>query len=632
MSKVKNIKNQVKAKIEAVKKINDNPNSTVDNVFDKYLSDIAEKQDTFGRNIDDFLTKRKTKNDNNKNIFEELLDLGDSILSNNRQIITNNRLYTKNRLKQHALDASIKVLNQSRDILLDNVKKIFFAGDGICGTEKTISETTIVIDPKEFDFLNYLTINPNTSVGKIIYEPTAVTPKIKLNRVLYDLFNGGTYTFTSLNGEKLFDIYWDENIQKYYITGFTQTNPLPNVEDFLNNYFSSIELPNIEHIIKTTMLSTIQGDGSETQLFNQSFNFSNRMLKKILSFCSSSIDKNELVNQNAVNLFDDNERDLLYYFDFDDVEGIDLDDEDTRYRKVMKFRDCDNYEVDVNRRMISDFTYLSTKKNLPELIDTTLNRVATDAYIQSNGSIPQINFTLSLINDFILNVPKSLILSVFSPKMLLGIVVIYKIFKSELINSFEDIKQIFKNLAKLFFAVISEIFWLFIREFWKLLKSDLISFVSALAQTIIANKFKRYSLIVTTLISLLTKLLDEDIDNCEDLFSSISRLIDQALNADNSIVIPNVLLSLSDFLPGYSQDRAYMNIIERLESNGIETGPIFGEENKLPLLVKSIIDGNFEEIDKNSFVKVVLKPGVIPGPSGGAVITPATFSAVGKMI
>jgi hypothetical protein len=205
-------------------------------------------------------------------------------------------------------------------------------------------------------------------------------------------------------------------------------------------------------------------------------------------------------------------------------------------------------------------------------------------------------------------------------------------FKSGLLNSFEDIKVIVKNLSKLFFNVISELFWIFIREFWRLIKSDLLFFISSFAAKIITNKVKRYTLIVTSLIALLTKIIESGIDNCEDLFAAISKAIEAALNADSPITIPNLLLAFSDSLPGYSQDRAFINAIERMEAAGIDTGPIFGEQNSLPSLVKSIIDGNTEEIDKNSFVKVVLKPGILPGPSGGAVITPATFSAVGKFI
>jgi hypothetical protein len=36
-------------------------------------------------------------------------------------------------------------------------------------------------------------------------------------------------------------------------------------------------------------------------------------------------------------------------------------------------------------------------------------------------------------------------------------------------------------------------------------------------------------------------------------------------------------------------------------------------------------------MDQNSFVKITLKAGALPGPSGGAVIIPGLISGVGKM-
>ena len=43
---------------------------------------------------------------------------------------------------------------------------------------------------------------------------------------------------------------------------------------------------------------------------------------------SFRVAQDKLKNQNAVDLFDENDEDIQLYFNFDDVEGIDLDDED----------------------------------------------------------------------------------------------------------------------------------------------------------------------------------------------------------------------------------------------------------------------------------------------------------------
>ena len=628
MSKVKDTKSKLKSKLEAIKKINDNPNSFSDNIANKYLKDLPSSE-VYGKKIDDFLNKNKSKKDNKKDIFEDLIEIAEGFLTKNSNIQSNDKLFTKGRLKQHGINASLKTVEVGKEIVLDNVKKTFFAGDGICGTNYLLSGTTIQIKPEEIDFLNLLTVNPTTPVGKIVYEPTSPDKgKEKVNRELYTSFNGVPYLFNTNSNNTLFSMSWNQTNQLWDVTGFSGKN----VENFFQDYYSNIEIPDINTILKNTMLMTISGgEGSgENISFNKSLNDLNRLVKKLFSICGSEKDNSLLKNQNATDLFNENDDDIESYFDFDDVEGIDVDDEDARLRKVLRFTDCENFEIPVNGTTISDFVYFSTKKNLNDLIDTTLNRVSTQAYLSSDSSIPQINFNINLINSFILNLPKSIISSLLSPKIFLPILIVYKVVRS-ITGQVLNVKDLMKQLSKLFTTIIKDVFWKFIREFWKLVKIDLISLLSKIIKKIFKNKKNRYLTILKVLIAFLIKILNEKIDNCYSLFTSIINAINTALSTRSPLQIPGLLLMLSDKLPGYSQDRAFMNIIERLESAGINTGPIYGESSNLSSLVKSIIDGNIEEMDQNSFVKITLQGGILPGPTGGVVIPPGIISGAGKL-
>ena len=97
--------------------------------------------------------------------------------------------------------------------------------------------------------------------------------------------------------------------------------------------------------------------------------------------------------------------------------------------------------------------------------------------------------------------------------------------------------------------------------------------------------------------------------------------------------IPGLLLQLSKKLPGYSEDRAIMNIGEFLESNGITTGDLYGQDNNVVAFISSIVKGNQKEMDENSFVQVSLDYAQIPvAPLGGvAVIPPGLLKAHGKL-
>ena len=627
MSKLKDTKARLQSKLEVIKKINDDPNSLVDSLSDKLLKDLPSTDQLFGKKLDDFLNKAKRKKENKKDIFGDLIEIAEGFLSSGKKVESSDKLLAKGRLKQHGLTASKKTLEASKEIVTSSVKKAFFAGDGICGTNLTLSGINVEIKPEEIDLMNILTVDPTTSTGQIVYEQLSPNKgKEKVNRELYSIFSGGTYQFDSNNNNTLFKAQWNQSTQVFNVTDFNGLN----VETFFNDYYSTMELPDIQHITKTAMLMTIQGDGSDNPLFNKGMNNVNRLLQKLCAICGTPTKKDELKNQNAVDMFNETDEDIESYFDFDDVEGIDLDDEDSKFRKVLKFRDCDNFETPVNPSTIEDFVYFTNKKPLNELVDSTLGRTATQAYIDSGSSIPPINFNLNLINLFILNLPKALISSLLSPKIFLPIVIVYKVVKS-ITNQAINVKILMKMLSKLFNTIISQLLWRFLQEFWKLVKIDLIAFVLKIVKKILKNKFKRYLTILKSLIAFLLKILDQQIDNCYALFSAVIGAITAALSANISLKVPGILLILSDLLPGYSQDRAFMNIMERVSASGVKTGPIFGETNNIGTLVKSIIDGNTEEIDQNSFIKISLKGGVLPGPSGGAVIIPGLISGVGKM-
>jgi hypothetical protein len=542
-------------------------------------------------------------------------------LASGQKVKSQNPLETKSRIKQHANDSIDVTLQSSKQIVLDNVKKILFAGDGICGTNKNFTGTqfdTVRLKPKEFDFLNVLTVDPNSNVGKIVYEPSnTVTSKEKTNRELYTTFSGTQYRFDTSSNKTLFDMNWSSGDQEFILSGLTQGTSSVPVEDFLNDYYSSIELPDISGITKMAMLMTIQGDSSETPLFTGAFNDLNRLITKLCSVCGNPKKTNTLSNQNAIDLFNENDEDLELYFNFDDVEGIDLDDENARYRKVLRFQDCNNFEVPVNTDLFEDFVYLSGKKNLNDLVNSTLNKVASDSFEQSDGSsITLGDFQVSINNLFILNLPKALIMSVISPKIFLPIVVVYKLFKSVITSTanqlVETAKEFMKKFHKLFSAIIKDLFWKFISEFWKRVKVDLLNFVLKLAQKILKNKLKRYYGVIAILIALLTKILEQGFDNCYDLFNAVISTLTTAINTSIPLKIPPVLLLITPFLPGYSPERAYMAAIEGMSAAGIPTGPINGEPNDFIEAHKKVIFAvNEEENNFGAFDAVT-----IPTPAG----------------
>ena len=623
---IKEQKAKIKSKINAVKKINDDAKQIVDSgkafvgsIPDKLASKIPNLN---GKNLSDLIPKKAKKKESQTDIFQDLIDTVEGFLGTapkNPTVDYSDRAFSKQRLKQITQESAHETIKSSRTIVMDGVQKILFAGDGICGTQKSFTGSTVSLKPSEFDFMNVLTMDPTSSTGKIVYEQTpSVTGLKQMNRMLYNSFNGGSQSFTTQNGDPLFSFSWDTNNQRYDISGLevNPTNAITGgtIQGFLNDYYSNIENIDMSGVTKMAVLMTINADGSEPPLFNIGLDNLTRLLKKICANCGSP---STGLKQNATTQFNENDQDSEFYFDFDDVEGIDLDDEANRRNRVLKFRDCNDFTTQISSTHFEDFVYLSKNKNLNDVVSKTLYNSAADAHDQTDGSIPVDNFHLNLLSSFILNLPKALIATVLSPKYFLPIVIVYKQLVSEGGNTVNDVKVMMKRLHKLFDYIINQLFWKFLAEFWSRVKKDLLEFLAIFAAKILLNKSKKYVLIISSLIALLTKILELDLTNCETLYGLINSTINSALMGGLSLIqIPPILLLTSSLRDGFSADRAYMNAMEGLNGAGIDTSDKFGVPSQVGDLVKSIIDGHTKEHDTNAKVSV-FGANPLAGPSFG---------------
>ena len=609
------------------------------------------------------LKSKKLKKQNNKGIFDELIGVVDRFLMAGRKVSESGKLATNGRLRQHVLDSVEATSHSAKQIVMDCVKSVLFAGDGICGGNSSISGQSmddVYIYPREIDFLNMLKVPPESDYGKIMYESKIPkNNKEKINRNLYDAFTKPSptnyYQYDTPGNKTLFKATWKVQDQRFHVTGLTQPQTVGgvinygkiDVGDFFNQYYSNMEMPDINNIIKNAMLLTnkvanikvdktgVQVGGAATGMedslawnpsLDDAINQLERMLNKLFAFCNNPPNK---MSGTPTNMFHENEEDDEFYFDFDDVEGIDIDDEDARKRKVLRFKDCNNFEVPYNVSHMEDFIYLEGKLNKKDWIDGMLNKVATDAYEQSNFSIDLPNFQLSINLSFILNLPKALIMSIISPKMFLPIVIIYKLFVSTAKNILMDIKELMKRLKKLFKCIITELFWKFIREFWKRVKADLKNFLLKIIKKILREKFKRYYIVIAALIALLKKIIENGLDNCADLFSAISAAIDAAMDASGGFHIPNLLLMLSDKLPGMSPIKMTMDYKKKLHKMGLPTGPINGEPNYHILSQAASFGAMSTGLSKSPTLSTNTKPIVIATAMGPATILPGTMSLSG---
>ena len=591
------------------------------------------------------LDNKKKKSKNQKNIFEELIGVVNKFLEAGRTVNDPDRFQSTQRLRQHVIDSIDVTKNSAKQILMDCVKNAFFANDGICGSDQFLSgaeKDKVNVYPREIDFLGMFKVPPESDYGKIMYEDPKLRNgnKAQINYGLYQTFiNSGTttptgweYQYDTPSNKTLFTSTWKPEHQYFEIRGLTQGNGLGQygnvkVGDFFNDYYSNMEMPDLNEIVKKAMLMTLKAcnasvdkngvsvggsfSGMENPLdfapsLDEAIQNLERMLNKIFAFCNNS----GITGTTPTNLFHDDEENDEFYFDFDDVEGIDLEDEDARRRKVLRFTDCSNYEVPYNTVHMEDFIYLQGKQDTRKWIDGALNKAASDAYEQSNFSIDLPSFKISINLSFIFNIPKALIMSILSPKMFLPFVIIYKQFVVGAKNAIVDAKDLMKKIKKIFTCTIKELFWKFIREFWKRVKADLKNFLMKIIRKILKDKLKRYYLVIAALIALLKQILETGLDSCEAIIAAIGAAISGALSASGGLDIPNPLLLLAGKLPGFSAVKTTMDITEKFQNMGIPTGDVNGEPNYHVLSTSAHVEGFADNLAVTPF------KGIVSGPPG----------------
>ncbi len=582
--------------------------------FNKKLEEIdssaEDLQKKYGAKIGEFTSDLKKKLPNSDNIFEKISsDLKDFFPVNPKD--------GESLLRKHTRTAINKTADSIKPIVLENIRKLFFTSDpdSSCGATTQMKNDSLTLRPDEFDFLEVLKTDPQSGLGKIMYEGSDPSDQIKMNKKFYDAF-GTSYTFTALDETQLFNITWDSAYQRYNISGL-QGGGGTTVDQFIQKYFESIEFPKLKDVFKNTlaMMMPIGGLNTTNGSYDVNTNILMKFIERIMGDCGSP-QKN--LNQNAVNQINENDIDPEFFFDFDALEGIDLDDE-LRYRKVMRFKDCNNYEMPVDQRIIENFAFLSsTKTDITELFNNTLQNTAKAA-ANNNLSIPYPQFMLNLDFTAILMLPKALLATIFSPKIFFPFVVLWKMFKAAAITVALKIKDLLKNIAKTVFKIIKDIFNKFLTTFWLLVKPEIAKILKDLAMKIMKNSKSKYRKLIRVLIDIITGLIPFiGIGCCDDLYNALLTLFNQ-LNVGFQAKIPGLLLLAADKLPGFSKDRAAIEINQEMEKAGIPTGDQFGNPTNIPDFVNAFVAGHTNEFFKNTKVNIAMKPSPIAvAPLGGA--------------
>ena len=586
-------KQSVITKLRAISQVVNDPgtnplDSFISNTIGPVLDDGLKSFDKQSpKKLTDLQSKNSKKKESKTDVFGDLIDIADAFLSSaNKKIQSQSPLESKSRLKQITNESIDETLKSVKSIIGNAADQVLFVGDGICGTNKTFPSNTVSLKPSDFDFMNILQVDPTSNMGQTLYEGKS-NGSVQMNTELFNLFNsGGNYDLTTPKGDVLMTTTWDVSTQKFNVSGLTGNT----VNEFIQGYFSTVELPNLKDVTKVSTLLTLKGDNSAPIGLDIGMNELNRLLSKMLKSCSGA-KANSLSKAN----FETNDEIEETYFDFDDVEGIDLEEESRRFQKVIKFKDCNDVVVPTDTSTFEDFVYMinnNNKMSLNQVVDNTLYNVANLSYQNSGQAASLQNFHINIMNSFIMNMPKAMIGTVLSPKFLLPIVVIYKAVVLKGQDLLKSAKELLKKLFKLFTKIIKDIFWKFLTEIWKRIKRDMLDFIKQLALKILKDKFKKYALIIAGLIALINAVINTNLDDCNALYNTILTTINTALSAASiSLPLPALLASFANLRPGTSETSMLIDFVENAQKNGVNLSDIHGEPNKQINQAKSVISG-----------------------------------------
>lgn len=344
-----------------------------------------------------------------------------------------------------------------------------------------------------------------------------------------------------------------------------------------------------------------------------------KILQRILGLCfdqKTEIDVSGIAKIAELDGVDDS------FFEFTEVDlrNIDLNISNVQ-NGVMEFIDCDNVQVPVDyenlvnqlvnfRDTLSGQTEQEQIASMENIIDSLSENPNWKIYLPLS-----FNASASINKDIIKNLALAVASATLSPKVLLPIFILlkftensYNLSYNQVITTATTINQLnipssniitssvefIKKFKNFMIQVVSRIGAIFIRNLFDLLKKELINIVTSLALDILKEqKSKEYkqTIRLIAIAANVVKAVFFDARKCQSLLDEIRNILKLLQAPINPGPPPGkrkkinlALALLSDFLPGESPQRAFLNTIKYLQQTGVPTGVLPNGQPNLMLI------------------------------------------------
>jgi hypothetical protein len=517
------------------------------------------------------------------------------------------------------------------------------------------------------------------------YVPYGGKVKFPVNRMLRNLSLSPNETYNDFygkyyfgkSGKNLFDLNYTES-NSYDVTGsyfrlFLLDRETSNdatgysinqVGQFITDYYSTIKLVDFSQVMAVVInymigFVSIKGKIGVGELDTQS-KFA-LLLQRILGLCFDErreIDVSGISKLGELDGVDDS------FFEFNEVDLRNIDIRISNIQQgVAVFENCDNVKLPIDAdgiaNEIANFATQTSGKTNDELVNS-MDAIVESIFAKWKLLVPNsASLEVSINKDFIKNLPIALASAVLSPKALLPLFVMLNevqrgavnqldkltssantiissantflqsgtTFGQQVNNIVSDAVDFVKKYKSFIISFVTRVGAIFIQTLFELLKREIFNLLTVIIRDIQRTQTAKQYAIILKLVQLgyVVARFVGDYRKCKSLLDEISLLLNliSSYRGNSVFRIPAFLNLLAFLLPGFSPERATLNVLEELQKLGIPTGPLpGGSTNMMNMFTKSVITGMDNEESQNGKVETAVK---LPPPFG-------LISTVGKKI
>lgn len=525
------------------------------------------------------------------------------------------------------------------------------------------NDGTVYIPVQSVDLFSNLKNGPESKVGKVYYEkqnpsgdptykPFGGRVNFPMNKQLNQLMDSSNIgrsmnqllgtSYRGKSGQNLFDIQYTTT-NGFGVSGNFFRVALVNrnnnkVGEFISDYYSTIRIIDSVNIGAqiVNLLSgaiNISAQVGFGELNNQSRFY--LIAQRILGLCFDNRREIDVSGNAKVGELDGVDES---FYEFNEIDLRNIDSEITNVQNgVMEFVDCDNIKLPVDsENIVSQLIEFRDKE--PDTVEEQVQQIET--IINSLSENPEwkvispnsFNFNTSINNNVLKKLPLAVAASVLTPKVLLPIFVLMATTQSAAtytynssvtdvntgIGSTNTISQQSSNIVtdgvdflkkwKTFsIGLISRINAEFLKTLFEILKKDILLLLNTIIRDISRTQaLKKYAIILRLLeIAIVIARIINDYRRCKSLLSNILYLLNLINGVSRGGDIPLPLLAAAKFLPGFSPQRATINVIEEMQQLGLPTGTLPDGSPNLMLLYNLAATRGFDNERRNEKITVI---------------------------